>query len=130
METQNDTLRLVLVMVADRAGVAVQHLAQVAVDRLKAASVDGRLSPQDAAAALRAAALEVWAGLGKQARDLLLSEYGSFDTVMKQLIEPTVEAKVREAKVTTPISEPPVTEGMVLTELQIARSRLMDMAGR
>jgi hypothetical protein len=127
-ETQNAMLRTVLVTVADRAGVAVNHVAQTAVDKLKAASADGKLSPQDAATALKAAVLETWSSLGKNARDFLLGEYGSFDAVVKQVIEPTVEAKVKEAKA-IPSTETPVTGDAAMHELRLAQQKLQAMVG-
>jgi hypothetical protein len=130
METENALLRGVLTIVADQAGIAVQHVAQTAVDKLKAASVDGKLTPAHAKEALRAAALETWFNLGKQAQELLKAEYGGFDQVMNQLIEPTVEAQVRTAKVTTPVVVQPMSETAALSELAMARQRLLVLAER
>ena len=112
------------------AGTTVQHLAQSVVDKLRAASADGKLDPRDAADVLKAAVLEVWNGLGTDIRDLLLQQYGSFDQVRANLLEPAVEAKVREAKITTPLAEPPIqNEAQALRELQLARERLRTIAG-
>jgi hypothetical protein len=129
-ETENALLRGVLTIVADQAGIAVQHVAQTAVDKLKAASTDGKLTPKDAKEALRAAALETWFNLGKQAQDLLKNEYGSFDAVLRQLLEPTVEAQVRAAKAAAPVVDAPLSEAAAMSELMLARQKLMTLAGR
>ncbi len=127
--TKNELLRGVLIAVATQAGVAVQHVAQKAVDKLRAASADGKLHPSDAAAALQAAVTETWSGIGQQARDLLTKEHGGTDKALK-VIETFVEAKVREAGVTTPTSTVPVTnDAEALRELAIARERLRSISG-
>jgi hypothetical protein len=107
------------------AGVTVQHLAQTVTDKLRAASADGKLDPRDAADVLKAAVYEVWQGLGANAREVLLQQYGTFDKVVDAVIRPTIEAKVHEAKILTPVSEPPIqNQAEALRELQHARERL------
>ena len=129
-ETENALLAGVLGMVANQAAIAVQHVAQTAVDNLKAASADGKLHPADAREALRAAVWEVWSSLGDRARDVLASEYGSLDAALKNVIEPAVEAKVRESKVSTPVVEPTVPESEARRELELARAKLASLTRR
>ena len=129
-ESQGGVMQNALAVVYTLAGTVVQHLAQTVVDKMKAASADGRLDPRDAVDILRAAVLEVWAGLGKDLRDLLLQQYDSYDEVIKRVIEPAIEAKVREAKVTTPTTDAPISsEAQAMKELQLARERLRTMVG-
>lgn len=122
--TENELMRSVLTMVADQAGIAVESVAQRAVNKLKAAAADGRLTAEDALLALRAAVEEVWESIGKQAQEALVKEHGSEEEAKRQVIEPAIEAKVLESKVATPVKEPPVPEDAVRAELELARQRL------
>jgi hypothetical protein len=129
-ESKGGAVQNALAVVYTLAGTVVQHLAQTVVDKLRTASADGKLDPRDAADILKAAILEVWGSLGKDLRDLLLQQFGSYDEVVKRVIEPAIEAKVREAKITTPVNEPPLTnEAQAMRELQMARERLRTMVG-
>lgn len=126
---ENELLRGVLSNVAHQAGIAVQHMAQTFVDKLKAASTDGRLDPRDAREVLERAIAETWKGIGKQSRDVLTKEHGSVAEAQK-VIEAAIEAKVHEAKVTTPVAEAPITdEERAQHELRLLRERLRSMPG-
>jgi hypothetical protein len=127
-ESKGSTLSNAIALAYTVAGPTVQHLAQTVVDKLRAASADGRLDPRDAAAVMEAAIQEVWAGLGKNVRDTLVDQYGSLEGVIGALIRPAIEAKVREINTTAPSTTPPVqNDAQALRELQHARERLRAM---
>jgi hypothetical protein len=124
-ETENAMLRNVLTLVADQAGIAVQHTAQTLVDQLKAKSANGKLSPEQAQQAMHEAVVIVWRQLGEQGRELLRTEFGSFESAANAVLKPAVEARVHEAKVASAplVVRDPAAERMA-RELEAFKAQL------
>lgn len=91
---RNERLRAVLALVTDLAFEKVRQLAQEAVGHLKAASADGRLTPEEARAAALTAVKEVWASLPADVRKLLVTIAGSEVAAQDAFIRPKVENSV------------------------------------
>lgn len=94
----NEALRDMIGTVSNFVFGKVAELTTAAVDKLKAAAPDGKLTAAQAQAALRTAVEEVWSSLPASFKDLLLKHYGSVDQVKTQLIEPQVESAVNSQK--------------------------------
>lgn len=129
-ETKNALLRGVLVIVAQQAGVTVQHLAQKVGDGLRAAAEDGKLTLQEAQEILSVAVQELWANIGKEAQNLLLQEHGTYKDVVENVLKPQIEAKVHEAKALSPVVVPIIDEAKAQEEVRLARARLNSLASR
>lgn len=92
---QNELVKRVLEIVATTAATAVANVAQTAINDLKRAREDGRLTREEAQAALRLASEQVWAAIGQAARDALLAAVGgSAAKAIDTYIKPAVEAEV------------------------------------
>lgn len=123
---QNELVKKILELVANTAATAVASIAQTAINDLKRAREDGRLTREEAAAALKLASEQVWAAIGQAARDALLAAVGgSAATAIDKYIKPAVEAEVLAlealgATPAEPITDPADREKVV----RLARSRL------
>lgn len=91
---RNERLQSALDLIGDFVFVKVTELAQVSTAKLKAAAGDGRLTPQEAAAAAGTAAREVWASLPADIRALLVRLAGSEAAAVKAYVAPRVESTV------------------------------------
>jgi cell division protein FtsN len=129
-ETKNALLKNVLTLVADQASIAVQHTAQTLVDQLKARSANGKLTPEQAQQAMQEAVIIVWRQLGEQGRELLRSEFGSFEAVANTVLKPAVEARVHEMKpAPVPVVLDPASEKMA-RELEMFKANLVMRGSR
>ena len=92
---------------------------------LKAAAEDGRLTREEARAALDKAVEQVWAAIGQAARDALLGAVGGSETrAIETFIKPAVEAEVNALGMIGPAAKP--IESAVDRDrvARLARSRL------
>lgn len=122
---QNELVKRVLELVGTTAATAVANVAQVAVNDLKAAAEDGRLTREEARAALDKAVEQVWAAIGQAARDALLGAVGGSETrAIETFIKPAVEAEVNALGMIGPAAKP--IESAVDRDrvARLARSRL------
>jgi hypothetical protein len=121
-KVKNDTVARVLEVLGVAATTAVTAIAQTAVNKLKANSADGRLTPEEAQAALQAARDQAWATIGKEGRQALVALVGSQSAALQKIVEPAIERAVAETKglANETVSSPERREG----ELRLARARL------
>src|SRR5690606_25810466 len=104
---KNELVKKVLELVGTTAATAVANVAQVAVNDLKAAAADGRLTREEAQAALQKAVDQVWAAIGQAARDILLGAVGGSESkAIETFIKPAVEAEVRVLSAIAPPANP------------------------
>jgi hypothetical protein len=103
---------------------AVGDVAQRAVLTLKAAHEDGKLSREEATAAMRTATQQVWTALGAEARAVLVASVGSEKDVREQIIQPAIEANVALLDSALPEVPPLASEIERLRALTEARRQL------
>lgn len=123
---QNELVKRVLEIVAVTAATAVANIAQTAINDLKRAREDGKLTREEAQAALKLASEQVWAAIGQAARDALLAAVGgSAATAIDTYVKPAVEAEVLalEALGATPAEKVVKPEDRDRV-IRLARSRL------
>lgn len=118
----NETVRRVLDEVTRAVEVAVKETAQIAVNDLKAAASDGKLTREEAVAALNKAVASAWGSLTQQARERLLGELGS-EAAVHKFLESQVEAELAVVKA-LPKAAPIVDEGERAKVVGAARGRL------
>lgn len=80
----------------------VTEIAQDATLQLKAAAKDGKLTKEEASAALEVAAEEIVADLPRWAAATLTKTAGSKGAMVERLVKPQVEVAVKEVKKTVP----------------------------
>lgn len=93
----NDTLRSLLGMVDTAVGDAVNATYQTAVNDLKAASADGKLTAEEAKAALTHSVEAAWASLVADAKKDLSKLFGGVQPAKAALAQ-IAESKVAQAK--------------------------------
>jgi len=76
-------------------GSKVAQIAQGSVDILKQDAADGKLTQDEAAAALATTTREVWTGLPEALKNILLTAFGSPEAVIEKAIKPKVEEAVK-----------------------------------
>ena len=107
-------------------GVVLPKVAEIAQDatlQLKAANADGKLTKDEAKAALNVAAEEVVADLPRWAHAALVKTAGGEGEMLERLVKPQVEQAVR--KVRTQVKPSYVIEGAFRDDVRRkARSRL------
>lgn len=122
---KNEAFKKLLEVVAETASTAVREIAQTAVNDLKAAHEDGKLTKAEAMAALQAAKDRAWSILSQQIKDQLLAIVGgSVQAAKDTFLTPAVEAEVALLDNLLPTADPitdPATKDRVL---QLARARL------
>jgi len=108
------------------ASIAVAEVSQTAVDQLKAASSDGKLTKAEGSAALNAAVKRLWQLMGDEARSILLTQAGgSAANAQTNILTPIVEAAVRAQKTGTPNpNATPSDEGAKARDVAFAQARL------
>lgn len=122
---ENQLVAKALEMVGSMAVTAVAETAQTAVKQLKAAHADGKLTREEAQAALAFAASRVWATLGAQARDTLLKQSGgSVQSAIDTFVKPAVEQQVALLDAVLPQAAPITGEGERERALMLARAKL------
>ena len=122
---ENQLVAKALEMVGSMAVTAVAETAQIAVKQLKAAHADGKLTREEAQAALAFAASRVWATLGAQARDTLLKQSGgSVQAAIDTFVKPAVEQQVALLDAVLPRAEPVTGEADRVRTLALARAKL------
>lgn len=92
---QNERFRTILEAVGQLAYDKVAQLSQEAVRLLKEASGDGKLTAQEAQAAVTTAVKETWVSLPDDIRKLLLQIAGSEAAAKDAYVKPKVEAAVK-----------------------------------
>lgn len=116
-------LRNALEQLIDAAALAVAETSQVAVDELKIAAKDGKLSKDEAAAALNNATKRAWEILGPELRQILLGIFGGDEqATLEGLVKPAIEAAVRRQD--EPRKEAPADPEVAQREAALARARL------
>ena len=95
---KNDTIRGLLAMVDQAAGDAVNATYQTAVNDLKAANADGKLTAEEAKAAFTHSVHAAWAAIVADAKKDLASLFGGTGGAL-QKVGAAVESKVAVAKV-------------------------------
>lgn len=120
-ETDNQILATVYGLVGQVAATAVAETAQTAVTQLKAAREDGKLTPDEARAAFRAAVNRTWNMLGQEAKDVLTGQAGSESAAKANIVGPMVEQMVANTKT---VASAPQTEVQAAKEVTMARMRL------
>ena len=101
----------------------VTEIAQDATLQLKAANADGKLTKEEASAALNVAAEEVVADLPRWAAATLTKTAGSPEKMLERLVKPQVEQAVRKVK--TQVKPSYIIEGAFKEDVRRkARSRL------
>ena len=101
----------------------VTEIAQDATLQLKAANADGKLTKEEASAALNVAAEEVVADLPRWALATLTKTAGSPEGMLERLVKPQVEQAVRKVK--TQVKPSYIIEGAFKEDVRRkARSRL------
>lgn len=122
---KNDTIASVLEQLGVITTTAVASVMQEAVLDLKAAHEDGKLSPDEAKAALHLAVNRIWGALGAEAKDALAGLFGGdASAAITQLVEPAVEAEVAMLSSMLPAAAPLEGEGAKLDAIRHARTRL------
>lgn len=122
---ENQLVAKALEMVGSMAVTAVAETAQTAVKQMKAAHADGKLTREEAQAALAFAAGRVWATLGQHARDSLLKQVGgSTQSAIDTFIKPAVEQQVALLDAVLPQAAPITGEGERERTLMLARAKL------
>lgn len=122
---KNDTIAGVLEQLGVITTTAVASVMQEAVLDLKAAHEDGKLSPDEAKAALHLAVNRIWGALGAEAKDALAGLFGGDTTAaITQLVEPAVEAEVAMLSSMLPSAAPFEDEAAKLNAIRHARTRL------
>lgn len=92
---KNERFRIILEAVGQLAYDKVAQLSQEAIRLLKAASDDGKLSANEAQAAVTTAVKETWVSLPDDIRKLLLQIAGNEAAAQNAYIKPKVEAAVK-----------------------------------
>jgi len=122
---ENQLVARALDLVGQTAVTAVAETAQTAVQQLKAAHADGKLTREEANAALAYAASRVWATIGKQARETLAQQAGGDSkAAIDAFVKPAVEQQVALLDRVLPASEPVTGEAERERTLMLARSKL------
>lgn len=122
---KNELIKKALELVGTTAATAVANVAQVAVNDLKTAAADGRLTREEAQAALQKAVEQVWAAIGQAARDVLLGAVGgSQSAAIETFIKPAVEAEVHALATVAPPAKPIEDVADRDRMVRLARSRL------
>lgn len=117
---RNERVAKALVLLSDLVFDKVAQICQEAVADLKAASADGSLSPDEAAAAAKKAILETWQGLPADLKKLLTEITGSEAAAIDTYVKPKVESAVKAQRGPVPQLDRQVTPEMV----NAARARL------
>lgn len=106
---------------------AVNELFQTAIAQLKASKEDGKLTPEEARAAFRAAVNAAWAALSQPVRDGLSGLFGG-EAGAKSALGKMVESAVARGKVAGMdggiVAKPTDDAGRRSLELVLARQRL------
>lgn len=97
-KVKNEYLRGVLVRLDDAVLVAVREVHQVTVEELKAASADGKLTPDERARVKQVAVDAVKSHLGKRGLAELAKVLGLGDGLIDKLLGTRVEAAVHDLK--------------------------------
>lgn len=101
----------------------VTEIAQDATLQLKAANADGRLTKEEASAALNVAAEEVVGALPGWAEKTLLKTAGSPEQMVERLVKPQIEVALKQVK--TQVKPSYIIEGAFKEDVRRkARSRL------
>ena len=95
---KNDALRSLLAMVDQAAGDAVNATYQTAVNDLKAANADGKLTPEEAKAAFTHSVQAAWGAIVADAKADLAKFFGGAAGA-QAVVGQAVESKVASAKV-------------------------------
>lgn len=103
---KNEKLRGVLDLVAQLAFQKVRQLFQEAIEALKLASADGKLTPEEAKAAGATAVKELWEALPEVAKAILIAVTGSAEQAKATYLKPAVEQAVG--------SQPPVASSRTI----------------
>lgn len=121
----NEAFKRLLEIVANTAATAVREVAQTAVNDLKAAHEDGRLTKAEALAALQAAKNRAWAILSDAVKQQLLDLVGgSAQKAIDTYVVPAIEAEVAVLDKLLPAAEPITDQATKDRVLQLARARL------
>ena len=123
---KNATIKTVFDHLGHLASIAVSEVSQTAVDALKAAAEDGKLTAEEGRAALTAAVKRTWQLLGAEARGLLTDLAGGSEAnAMEHVVKPVVEAAVRAQKVASPNpSSKPKDAAIAARDAALAQARL------
>lgn len=122
---KNEAFKRLLEIVADTAATAVREVAQTAVNDLKAAHDDGRLTKAEAMAALQAAKNRAWAILSDAVKQQLLDLVGgNAQKAIDTYVVPAIEAEVAILDKVLPPAEPITDQATKDRVLQFARARL------
>lgn len=122
---ENQLVAKALELVGSTAVTAVAETAQTAVQQLKSAHADGKLTREEAQAALAFAASRVWASIGQQARDTLLKQAGGeVKAAVDTFVKPAVEQQVALLDAVLPAAAPLSGEAERERALMLARSKL------
>jgi hypothetical protein len=97
-KVKNECLRGVLVRLDDAVLAAVREVHQVTVEELKAASADGKLTPEERARVKQVAIDAVKSHLGKRGIGELAKVLGLGDGAVDRLLATRVEAAVHDLK--------------------------------
>lgn len=97
---ENETARVVMAQVADAVSKAVEATSQTLVDDLRARSVDGKLTRDDAKLAAATALEAAWASLSETAR----AHLSRLVSDPKRVLQDAIEATVHERKASRPLT--------------------------
>lgn len=109
------------------AELAAKETAQVAVNAIKASAADGRLTGEEARAALTAARDRAWELLAPEIRQILIGLFGSEQAAKLNAVTPAIEAAVHDLKAgtATPGDAPVKLDHEArITAAALARARL------
>lgn len=95
---QNEQLREATDLLSDLAFSAAEAVAKGAVDSLKAAAADGKLTRAEAAAAARRGKEIAFSQLSNEVQQLLIQQAGSYDGALERFVAPKLEAAVERVK--------------------------------
>lgn len=119
---EHDIARAFANEVLEAATVAVRTVAQVATEDLKAAAADGKLTVEEAQAALALAVRTAWENLSQHAKDRLIGEFG--EQGAKKYISTAVEAEVLAVSTLLPKAEPITDDALRESVIKGAHAQL------
>lgn len=120
-----ERIKVALEHLVDAAATAALETAQTAVDAIKLAASDGKLTPDEARAALEKAVNRAWQLLAPEIREILIGLFGSEQAAKAAAVTPTVEAAVRGLERPAKGVSPTPEELDALTrDARLARQRL------
>lgn len=119
-KVQNEDLRGLLIRLDEAVLTTVKDLQQTLVDKLKAASADGKITEAEKKQIKSTAIAAVRSNLGTKGLDTVAKVFGSKDAALEGLLSSKIEAVVHDLRSTAPPPSPPAPSETSLPSLSAA----------